>query len=68
MLCQDQVNIFQFLNEFEPSEQDLNDGEGGKTDGCRLETPIENPDLPIMGDSQLQSTLVENFKCLFDMR
>lgn len=38
-----------------------------KLDGCRLETPIENPDLPLIGDNQLKSTRVENFISYYDM-
>ena len=33
-----------------------------------METILENPDLPILGNSDLESTLVENFKCTFNMR
>lgn len=39
-----------------------------KVDGCRLETNLLNPDLPIMGNNALESCLVENFKCFFNMR
>lgn len=37
-------------------------------DGCRLETILENPDLPILGSKDLESTLVEHLKCNFNMR
>ena len=69
LLSQDQVNIFSFLQEYQPSEQDLDSPDGvTKTDGCRLESFLQNPDLPILGNSELESCLVENFKCTFNMR
>ena len=39
-----------------------------KTDGCRLESTLHNPDLPILGNDKLSSKHVENFKCNFNMR
>lgn len=39
-----------------------------KTDGCRLESILNNPDLPILGNDKLSSKHVENFKCNFNMR
>lgn len=34
-----------------------------KLDGCRLETQLSNPDLPLNGENILNSTYVENFMC-----
>lgn len=69
LLSQDQVNIFKFLQEYKPSEQDLDSPDGEcKTDGCRLVTNLLNPDLPIMGSDELESCYVENVKCYFNMR
>lgn len=33
-----------------------------------MESILQNPDLPILGTDELESTLVENFKCTFNMR
>lgn len=73
-MIQDQVNIDKFLNTFKYSEQQtfgnnssFNTTEISK-DGCRLETHLCDPDLPILGDLELKSKSFLNFKCFFEMQ
>ena len=54
---------------YEPSDNDLDSVDGiTKMDGCRIESPLQNSDLPILGNDELESSYVANFKCNYNMR
>lgn len=64
------MNIDKFLNLYIPSEQELEaiSYDNKLSFKVRLENMLDDPDLPMVGDEEVTSISVENFKCFYNMK